>query len=228
MRIGKVGDTMDTFASQRREMVRQQIRNRGIRDERVLNAMLTVPRHVFVDPSQQTAAYCDGPMSIGFGQTISQPYVVALMCELLELTGDCKVLEIGSGSGYAAAILAHLSRQVVGIERIPQLAELARQNLVAANIANVDIRCADGSIGCPEEAPFDAILVSAGAPAAPEELQQQLKVGGRMVIPVGSNARLQMLKRIRRLSETTFETDNQGEVAFVPLVGKCAWPEHGA
>ncbi len=187
--------------------------------------MRSVPRHLFIDPSQRIAAYCDGPLSIGFGQTISQPYVVALMCELLELNGDSKTLEIGTGSGYAAAVLAKLSKQVVGIERIPQLAEAARQNLLSANITNVDIRCTDGSIGCPDEAPFDAILVSAGAPAAPEELKLQLKVGGRMVIPVGTSARYQMLKRIRRLSETSFVTENQGEVAFVPLVGEKAWPE---
>ncbi|WP_103223474.1 protein-L-isoaspartate(D-aspartate) O-methyltransferase [Roseibium marinum] len=211
--------------SQRKDMVLRQLEGRGIRDERVLAAMRKVPRHIFVPAAQQAASYNDGPLPIGHGQTISQPYIVALMCELLELSRENKVLEIGAGCGYAAAVLAELAHEVITIERMPELAELARKNLLKAGYPDVRVICADGSLGCPDEAPFDAIVVAAGAPATPDALKQQLKTGGRLVIPVGSNSRSQELLRIRRLSDTDYDTEPQGEVAFVPLVGAEGWPD---
>ena len=216
---------MDAFASARKDMVETQLRCRGIRDERVLAAMAHVPRHLFVGESRRHRAYWDGALAIGSYQTISQPYVVALTCELLELAPTDSVLEIGAGSGYAAAVLSELADRVVSIERLPDLADLARTNLKAAGYGSIGVLCADGTLGCPEKAPFDAIAVAAGAPAVPESLKRQLKVGGRLVIPVGPSQRLQDLLRIRRLSEDDFRTDNLGGVAYVPLVGAEGWAE---
>jgi len=218
---------MDQMESQRKEMVLRQLESRGIKDERVLAAMRKVPRHLFVPPDQQAASYNDGPLPIGFGQTISQPYIVALMCELLALEKNGKTLEIGSGSGYAAAVLAELSGEVITIERLQELSDMARENLSRAGYPDVKVLCADGSLGYPDEAPYDAIVVAAGAPVAPETLKHQLKTGGRLVIPVGTNSRYQQLLRITRLSEPDFKTETLGEVAFVPLVGAEAWPEDG-
>ncbi|PVB62837.1 protein-L-isoaspartate(D-aspartate) O-methyltransferase [Labrenzia sp. 011] len=210
---------------QRKEMVLRQLEGRGIRDQRVLSAMRKVPRHIFVPAAQQAASYNDGPLPIGCGQTISQPYMVALMCELLDLSGNSKVLEIGTGCGYAAAVLAELSDEVITIERMPELVDIARENLLKAGYPTVRVICADGSLGYPREAPFDAIAVAAGAPSVPEVLKQQLKTGGRLVLPVGSNSRYQELLKITRLSESEFETVSHGEVAFVPLVGAGGWPD---
>lgn len=218
---------MNSMKSQRKEMVLRQLEGRGIRDGRVLAAMRKVPRHLFVPAEQQAASYNDGPLPIGFGQTISQPYIVALTCELLDLSGAGKVLEIGAGCGYAAAVLAELAEEVVTIERMPELAELARENLLKAGYPDVRVVCADGSLGYPDEAPFDAIAVAAGAPAPPDHLKQQLKIGGRLVVPVGSNSRYQELLKITRLSDTDYETISHGEVAFVPLVGAGGWPDEG-
>ena len=219
---------MDPFSSERTNMVEHQLRRRGIRDERVLAVMAKVPRHLFVPVSQQERAYWDSPLPIGNGQTISQPYVVALTCELMEIGENAKVLEIGAGSGYAAAVLGELTDQVISIERLPELAQLARNNLAKAGYANVEVLCTDGTRGHNQEAPFDAIAVAAGAPAVPESLKQQLKVGGRLVIPVGPSRRLQDLVRVRRVSETEFQTEDLGEVAYVPLVGAEGWEDGDA
>jgi len=214
---------MDAFAAERKDMVETQLRRRDIRDERVLAAMGTVPRHLFVAESRRHRAYWDGPLAIGSYQTISQPYVVALTCELLELAPGDSVLEIGTGSGYAAAVLSELAERVVSIERLPELADLARKNLEAAGYHSVEVLCTDGTLGCPDKAPFDAIAVAAGAPAVPDSLKQQLKVGGRLVIPVGPTQRMQDLLCIKRLSAGQFATANKGGVAFVPLVGENGW-----
>jgi len=216
---------MDPFAAEREAMVETQLRRRGIQDDRILAAIAKVPRHLFVPEGLQDRAYWDGPLPIGSGQTISQPYVVALTCELLEIGPGDSVLDVGAGSGYAAAVLAELASNVVSIERLPDLAQLARANLNTAGYSNVEVLCADGTLGCPDRAPFDAIAVAAGAPAVPEALKQQLKVGGRLVIPVGPTRRLQDLIRVRRLSEEEFKTDDFGGVAYVPLVGAEGWAD---
>eukprot|EP00903_Cladosiphon_okamuranus_P001609 g1607.t1 len=216
---------MDAFASARRDMVETQLRHRGIRDKRVLAAMEKVPRHLFVAEIRRHRAYWDGPLAIGSYQTISQPYVVALTCELLEIMPNSSVLEIGAGSGYAAAILSELANCVVSVERLPELAELARKNLRASGYDSVEVLCSDGTLGCPEKAPFDAIAVAAGAPAVPEPLKRQLKIGGRLVIPVGPSRHQQDLVRVRRISEDNFRTDTLGAVSYVPLVGSEGWGE---
>ncbi len=210
---------MDDFLQSRSQMVEKSIRSRGIADPRVLRAMNSVPRHLFVAPSYRARAYEDRPLPIGAGQTISQPYIVALMAELLQLKPQDKVLEIGAGSGYAAAVLAELAREVYAVERIEELADLAQQNLAAAGYEHVQLRCADGSSGWPEAAPFDAILVSAGATGTPKQLLDQLKPGGRLVIPVGPGGyEGQELLRMTRTAEGDFETGRFGLVRFVPLI----------
>ena len=214
---------MDRFSEAREEMVLRQLEGRGISDKRILSAMRKVERHLFVSERLREHAYRDMPLTIGFYQTISQPYVVALMCEMLELTDSDAVLEIGTGSGYAAAVLCELCEKVITVERIPKLAERASSTLAEAGYQNVEIHCGDGSLGFPNHAPYDAILVSASAPSTPDTLKQQLKPGGRLVIPVGATQASQDLLRIRRVSETVFETENLGGVAFVPLVGEYGW-----
>lgn len=207
----------------RERMVATQLAGRGIHDPRVLDAMRHVQREEFVDPGSEPYAYEDRPLPIGGGQTISQPYIVAFMIEALQLQGGEKVLEIGGGSGYAAAVLAHIASAVFTIERIPDLAGLARRNLAASGIGNVTVRCGDGTEGWPEEAPFDAILVSAGAPIIPATLKSQLKIGGRMVIPVGSEPTSQELLRVVRSSESGDATEVLTGVRFVPLIGTQGW-----
>ncbi|MEO1113093.1 MAG: protein-L-isoaspartate(D-aspartate) O-methyltransferase [Pseudomonadota bacterium] len=216
---------MDPFESERETMVREQIERRGLENPRVLAAMRMVPRHLFVKGSLQKHAYADRPLTIGHYQTISQPYIVAVMCDRLELTQTDKVLEIGTGSGYAAAVLAQLCARVVTVERIPELAEKARQTLAKAGCSNITVHCSDGTLGCPEEAPFDAILVSAAAPAVPETYKQQLCVGGRLVIPAGKSRSSQSLYRVRKKSESEFAVEDLGGVAFVPLIGEKGWQD---
>ncbi|CTQ53503.1 Protein-L-isoaspartate O-methyltransferase [Roseibium album] len=216
---------MDQFATKRKEMVLQQLERRGIQDARVLAAMAKVPRHLFVTTDQDWQSYSDRPLPIGHRQTISQPYIVALMCEALKLTEKSKTLEIGTGSGYAAAVMAELSGHVTSIERIPELADLARENLRIAGYPSIEIHCSDGSLGYPENAPYDAIAVASGAPAAPETLKQQLSIGGRLIVPVGTSRTYQDLLKISRITETDYKTENLGAVAFVPLVGKEGWLE---
>lgn len=200
-------------------MVERQLRARRIRDERVLDAMGRIARERFLDPGQQGEAYDDGPLQIGHGQTISQPYMTALMAEALGLTGTEKVLEVGTGCGYHAAVLGALAREVISLELVPELAARAAVNLVAW--ANVRVVAGDGSRGYPEKAPYDAISVAAGAPAVPEELTGQLAEGGRMVIPVGDRTEQTLLvltregDRLRRRSA--------GGCRFVLLRGGAGW-----
>ncbi len=212
-----------TSSDQRARMVETQLIERGITDDNVLRAMKRVPRELFVKPDHVQFAYDDQPLTIGSGQTISQPFVVAFMIAALELKNSDVVLEIGAGSGYAAAVLSEIARDVFAIERIGALADFARSNLNAAGYGNVHVRHADGTAGWPENAPFDAILVSAGAPAVPQTLKMQLKLGGRMLIPVGESQRDQALKRVTRSDHDTFQEDDLGDVRFVPLIGQEGW-----
>ena len=204
-------------------MVASQIEARGISTPRTLAAMRAVPRERFVPDSWIDSAYEDAPLPIDEGQTISQPYVVALMVDALEIGPRDRALEIGAGSGYAAAVLGELAERVWAIERHPSLASAAADRLRDLGCGNVTVRCADGTLGWPEEAPFDAILVSAGGPAVPDALARQLAVGGRLVMPVGEETRGQTLVRVRRLAEHAFEEETLGEVRFVPLVGTQGW-----
>jgi protein-L-isoaspartate(D-aspartate) O-methyltransferase len=216
----------DQFLPSRRRMVESQIRNRGIRDPRVLEAMRRVPRHRFVPPHLWDQAYDDYPLPIGEDQTISQPYIVALMTEALELTGDEKVLEVGAGSGYQAAILAELAKEVFTIERLASLARRAEDILKTLNYRNVHVLIGDGTLGWPREAPYDAIIVTAGAPKVPPALAEQLARGGRLVIPVGDRYS-QTLTRIRRTPEGGLKTEYLGGCRFVKLIGAQGWREGG-
>lgn len=200
-------------------MVEEQIRARGINDPAVLRAMLTVPRHRFVPPELRDQAYADHPLPIGFGQTISQPYIVALMTQELDLEPGDKVLEIGTGSGYQAAVLAEITDQVYSVEIIPQLAERAARTLRETGYTQVKTRNADGYYGWEEYAPYDAIIVTAAPDHIPRPLIQQLKDGGRLVIPVGPPGGYQTLWRITKRGDT-LETKNLGGVRFVPFTGE--------
>ncbi len=208
-------------------MVERQIRARGVHDARVLAAMNAVPREAFLPADLEEFAYDDRPLPIASGQTISQPYVVALMTEALELTGKETVLEIGTGSGYAAAVLAECAAKVYTIERHAELAEVASQRLAEQGFDNVEVRCGDGTLGWPEHAPFDAIVVAAGGPDVPRALLDQLAVGGRLVIPVGTS-RAQQLVRVTRKSPTELYREDLGAVQFVPLVGAQGWSTDSA
>jgi len=210
------------FRLARENMVMAQIEARGINDPLVLAAFRGVPREEFVPEAVKDRAYDDGPLMIGEGQTISQPLIVAYMIALAKLRGGESVLEIGAGSGYAAAILGRIAARVFAIERLPGLADAARARLAGLGADNVEIRCADGTLGWPERAPFDAILISAAAPSAPPTLKQQLKVGGRLIVPVGEHA--QTLTRITRVTETAFEEAALAPVMFVPLIGAEGFP----
>jgi protein-L-isoaspartate(D-aspartate) O-methyltransferase len=194
-----------------------------IADNRVVDAMRRVPREAFVSPEQYHVAYDDRPLSIGFGQTISQPFIVALMVQALELRGDEKVLELGTGSGYEAAILAESARKVITVECIPELAESARQVLDKLGYSNIEVHVAGRILGWPEGAPYDAIIVSAGAPTLPQVLLEQLTLNGRLVIPVGSRWQQELL-RVTKLRKGN-RIENLGGCYFVPLIGKGAWEE---
>lgn len=192
-----------------------------IADKRVVEAMRRVPREAFVSPEQYQAAYDDRPLSIGFGQTISQPFIVALMVEALELKGREQVLELGTGSGYEAAILAEVAQKVVTVECIPELAESAKQVLARLGYSNIEVRVAGKTLGWPQGAPYDAIIVSAGAPSVPEVLLEQLAWGGRLVIPVGTRWQQDLL-RVTKLKKGN-RIENLGGCYFVPLIGEGAW-----
>jgi protein-L-isoaspartate(D-aspartate) O-methyltransferase len=213
------------YAAQREAMVANQIEMRNIRDTRVLAAMRAVPRHRFVPAYQVNAAYRDSPLPIGQGQTISQPYIVALMSEMLELKGDERVLEIGTGSGYQAAILGQLAAEVISVERFASLAEEARERLAELAYDNVRVEVGDGSLGWPEEAPYDAIIVTAASPKVPPPLEEQLAEGGRLVVPAGQRW-TQSLVRVRREGGRLRREKTIG-VAFVPLIGKHGWERRG-
>jgi protein-L-isoaspartate(D-aspartate) O-methyltransferase len=208
-------------------MVQGQLVCRGIRDRHVLKAMRAVRREAFVDPGFEEFAYEDGPLPIGEGQTISQPYIVALMVEAAEVTPGEHVLEVGAGSGYAAAVLSRIADQVHAIERYPVLAETARQRFARLGYDNIVLRVGDGTLGWPDAAPFDAILVAAGGPEVPQVLQQQLAVGGRLVMPVGSTEEGQILMKVTRRDESEFVQEKLGAVTFVPLIGEQGWTEDG-
>lgn len=210
--------------SQRKSMVESQIRARGVQNERVLEAMRKVPRHLFVPSEGIEAAYADRPLPIGYGQTISQPYMVALMTEAMGLEGPEKVLEVGTGSGYQAAILAELADRVVTTERVPELAEEARRTIRELGYANIAVIETDGSRGYPEEAPYDAIMVTAGAPQIPRVLVDQLADGGRLVVPVG-NSYQQTLTRLTKSGEDE-KTERLEGCVFVPLIGEYGWGDH--
>lgn len=194
-----------------------------ISDKRVLVAMAHVPRELFIPPDYYRSAYEDVPLSIGFGQTISQPFIVALMTQTLELMGSEKVLEIGTGSGYQTAILAELAKWVVSIERITQLVESARQALGNLGYTNIEIHMAENTLGWPAGAPYDAVMVTAGAPRIPDALVKQLALGGRLVIPVGSRWEQELIKVTRKKRKNLIE--NLGGCRFVPLIGEGAWEE---
>jgi protein-L-isoaspartate(D-aspartate) O-methyltransferase len=206
-------------------MVEAQIAARGVRHARVLEAMRAVPREAFLPKELAEFAYEDGPLPIGAGQTISQPYIVALMAELADPGPGDKVLEVGTGSGYAAAVMSRMAARVYTIERNPELAEAARRRLERLGYDNIEVRCGDGTLGWPEAAPFDAIVVAAGGPEVPQALREQLEVGGRLVIPVASNGAGQKLLLVRRSAVDKFEEEDCGAVAFVPLVGEQGWRE---
>ena len=209
------------FARERERMVDEQLVARGVADPRVLEAMKRVPRHLFLEEALRDRAYGDHPLPIGDGQTISQPFIVGRMTELLGLTGREKVLEIGTGSGYQAAVLGELGARVCTIERLPRLATRARQTLEALGYRNVWVRTANGTLGWPDEAPFDRILVAAGGPSVPPPLFEQLAEGGRMVIPVGDAAG-QVLKVVEKV-RGEMRTSEHAACVFVKLVGKYAW-----
>jgi protein-L-isoaspartate(D-aspartate) O-methyltransferase len=204
-------------------MVQRQIAGRGVRSEKVLNAMRKVPRERFLPKGQGVWAYDDAPLPIGDGQTISQPYIVAYMTEALALDGGEKVLEIGTGSGYAAAVLAEIAADVYTIERIDGLAIMARTILDNLGYQNVHVRQGDGTLGWPEHAPFDGIVVTAGGPDVPDTLKDQLKIGGRLVMPIGKSTWYQELVRVTRITEAEFDTEDLVPVRFVPLIGEEGW-----
>jgi protein-L-isoaspartate(D-aspartate) O-methyltransferase len=215
------------YKEARLRMVAEQIEQRGLsseRSRRLIDAMRTVPRHCYVPDSQRRAAYQDGPLPIGHGQTISQPYIVALMTDQLELTGTERVLEVGTGSGYQAAILSLLAKEVHTLERIASLAENAAATLAQLGNANVYVHYADGSLGWQPAAPYAAILVAAAAPSVPQILLDQLTEGGRLVIPVGSYDG-QTLQRWTRHGDT-YESESIIRVSFVPLRGAAGWDDH--
>jgi protein-L-isoaspartate(D-aspartate) O-methyltransferase len=220
-----------SFTDERARMVERQLRRRGISDERVLAAMEEVPRDRFVPAEQRRRSYADSALPIGHGQTISQPWIVAAICQALVLQGDEKVLEVGAGSGYSACVLARLAREVLAVERVPDLAAEAREALEELGVANVEVIVADGSVGDPDRAPFDGIAVHATAPAPPRALLDQLVVGGRLVVPIATD-RADMLIAYERTGEAPDPATGEGleltvigPCRFVPLIGEEGFSE---
>ena len=216
---------MADFAELRERMVRRQIESRGIANSMILDAFREVPREQFVDEEHRRWAYDDHPLPIEAGQTISQPYIVALMIDAAEIAPGDRVLEVGAGSGYAAAIISRIAAEVVGMERQPALAEVARDRLDHLGYCNVKLVEGDGTRGCPAEAPFDAILAAASGSHVPTSLLGQLAPGGRLVMPVGDRSGTQQLVKMTKRSDGTTTEQNLGEVRFVPLIGEEGWRE---
>jgi protein-L-isoaspartate(D-aspartate) O-methyltransferase len=212
----------DEFEILREKMIQTLRGHYKIADEKVLQAMREVPRHLFVPEALKSQAYKDNALPIASKQTISQPFIVARMTELLELTPQSKVLEIGAGSGYQTVILAKLANKIYAIERVPALVQEAQERLKKLKINNVTLICADGTLGWQTHAPFDAILVAAGSPTVPQPLLNQLKIGGRLVLPVGQDQKTQNLIRVTR-TERDYKTEDLGACAFVPLIGEHGW-----
>jgi protein-L-isoaspartate(D-aspartate) O-methyltransferase len=215
------------FARARQRMVETQIERRGVRDAAVLAAMRAVPREAFVEPGSEDASYDDAPQPIGEGQSISQPFIVAAMIEAAAVRPGERILEVGAGSGYAAAVIGRIAGRVYAIERHAALATRARRRLKALGCDTIEIRAGDGTQGWPEAAPFDAIIVSAGGPRVPEALKRQLAIGGRLVMPVGAGETSQRLVKVTRLSEADYVSEDRGGVHFVPLIGAEGWPDDG-
>ncbi len=215
--------TPERLAIKRANMIEHQLRRRGITDQRVLDVMAAVPREKFIPEDMWSDAYADRPLPIGKGQTISQPYMVAIMSQALELQGNEKVLEIGTGSGYQTAILAELADKVFTVERVRELGRAAEKRLAALDYYNVLVRISDGTHGWTEEAPFDAIVVTAGAPEAPKTYLEQLKIGGRLVIPIGTRQSQTLYCYIRERNRIVKE--DYGRCVFVPLVGHYGWED---
>lgn len=213
----------EELEARKQRMVSEHLMARGIRDPAVLKAMLEVPREAFLPPAMERFAYDDGPLPIEAGQTISQPFMVAYMIEALELSGKERVLEIGTGSGYAAAVLSRCAAEVFTVERLPVLAESARIRLQTLGYRNVLVQLGDGTLGWQDHAPYHAIVVTAGAPEVPGELLEQLTPQGRLVIPVGPTPHLQTLVRMRRIAEAKFQREELCPVRFVPLIGEQGW-----
>ncbi|MDT7603993.1 MAG: protein-L-isoaspartate(D-aspartate) O-methyltransferase [Acidobacteriota bacterium] len=213
---------MSQYRPQRERMVERLRAHYRIRDEKTLRAMAEVPRHFFVPDALQSNAYGDHALPISANQTISQPFIVARMTELLEVDANSRVLEIGAGSGYQTAVLARVAGSVFAIERIPELAREAQKKIRELGIYNATVKCFDGTLGWDAHAPYDAVLAAAGGPAVPEPLLAQLKVGGRLVMPIGQSKEAQRLVRVLR-TEKGYEREDHGACAFVPLIGRYGW-----
>lgn len=213
------------FENERQQMVDHQLVPMGIKDTAVLDAMRTVPRELFVAPGDEDLAYMDGPLPIGQGQTISQPYIVALMAELLQLTPEKTVLEVGTGSGYAAAVLSLIASEVYTVERHAALAKQAESRFQSLGYDNIHVKIGDGTLGWGTFAPYDAILLSAAARQVPETLKAQLSIGGVMVLPLGIGRTEQWLVKLTKMETDTYATRHICPVRFVPLIGKDGWKE---
>lgn len=225
MRFSRVGILTSDFARERQEMVERQLKRRGISEQRILDAFRAVPREAFISAEYAHLAYGDHPLPIEAGQTISQPYIVALMIEAAEIEPGDKVLEVGSGSGYAAAVISRIAGEVVGIERQHDLVGVARERLERLGYSNVRIVEGDGTRGCPAEAPFDAILAAASGSHIPAPLVDQLKPGGTIVMPVGSPGWVQKLVKATKRDDGTLQQADLGGVRFVPLIGEEGWKD---
>lgn len=217
--------TMTDYTREREEMVERQLNRRGIREKHILDAFLEVPREQFISEEYRHLAYGDHPLPIESGQTISQPYIVALMIQAAEVGPGDRVLEIGAGSGYAAAVMGRIAERVVAIERHPELARIASERTEKLGYSNVRIIEGDGTRGCPEEAPFDSILAAASGSHVPERLLEQLASGGRLVMPVGDPGWVQKLVKVTKSEDGSTHREDLGAVRFVPLIGEEGWKD---
>lgn len=215
----------DPYEAQRERMVRNQIEARGIDHPLVLKAVRETPRHLFIPQEMHPMAYADKPLPIGYNQTISQPYIVAYMTQCLRLVGGERVLEVGTGLGYQAAVLSRIASEVYTVERLPELAEKARELLDKLGYDNVFVSCGDGTLGWPEKAPFDGIIATASGPSVPESFREQLRVGGRIVMPIGSHRLGQDILRLTKGRSGELQEERLLGVAFVPMVGEQGWKE---